>query len=66
MIDAERKARRLLVGGPIVTAIGIALTASLPDALTMVGGATLIAGFAVCVWGTHLFGRLGADQGEPQ
>ncbi|MFI5296832.1 MAG: hypothetical protein ACHREM_01930 [Polyangiales bacterium] len=63
MIEQERRARRLLVAGPVVAAIGIALTASLPDTLTMIGGATLIAGFLGAVWGTHLFGRLGADHG---
>lgn len=65
MIAAERKARQMLVAGPVVAALGIALTASLPDKLTMVGGVVLFSGFVTAVWGTHLFGRLGVDRGEP-
>jgi hypothetical protein len=66
MIAAERKSRQMLVAGPIVAAIGIALTASLPDKFTMVGGVILFSGFVTAVWGTHLYGRLGVDHGESE
>lgn len=55
----EAGVRTMLIVGPIATCIGIAWTAIAPS--TMSNAAVLI-GFATCVYGTHRYGRLGADE----
>ncbi len=57
----ERGVRTALMVGPILTCLGIAWTAVAPSTLA---NAAVITGFAACVWGTHRYGRQGADAGE--
>ena len=61
----EREARKLLISGPILAAFGIALTAIAPASMTDVASVVLLAGIALSVWGTHRFGRLGAEGETP-
>jgi len=51
--------RTMLIVGPIAICIGIAWTAIAPSNFS---NAAIIIGFATCVYGTHRFGRLGAER----
>ena len=53
--------RTALTVGPILACVGIAWTAIAPSTLS---STAVLIGFATAIWGTHKFGRLGADEGE--
>jgi hypothetical protein len=60
-------ARRLLLGGALATAVGLAIAATSPvvgagdlgriHAQQSAGGALVVAGWALLAWGVHRFGR---------
>lgn len=56
----DRAVRTALTLGPILTCVGIAWTAVAPSTLA---NAAVLTGFVTCVWGTHRYGRQGADAG---
>jgi len=59
--------RRLLVGGALATALGLAVAATAPvvgtasagrvGAQQTVGGVVVLAGWGLLAWGIHRFGR---------
>lgn len=53
--------RTALTVGPILACVGIAWTAIAPSTLS---STAVLIGFATAIWGTHKFGRLGADEGD--
>lgn len=59
----ERGIRTALTVGPILTCIGIALVAMAPKESTnaTLASSAVLVGFATTIWGTHKYGRLGAD-----
>lgn len=62
---AEKDARWLLTAGPVVAAVGIAATAIVPANWTPFASIVLLCGVGMAVWGTHRFGRLGAEEVTP-
>ena len=67
--ERDRQARRLLVVGALLTAVGIAVAATAPISGTApaggihgqqtAGGLVLLAGWGILAWGIHRFGRGG-------
>lgn len=47
-----------LTVGPLLTCVGIAWTAMAPSTMS---SAAVLVGFATAMWGTHKFGRQGAE-----
>jgi tetrahydromethanopterin S-methyltransferase subunit C len=58
----DRAIRTALILGPILSCVGIAWTAMDPSTLS---SSAVLMGIATCVWGTHRYGRQGADEGPP-
>jgi hypothetical protein len=54
----EKAIRTALTIGPVLTCVGIAWTAMAPSTLS---SSAVLVGFATTIWGTHKYGRLGAD-----
>jgi hypothetical protein len=60
-VSDERAIRTALTVGPILACVGIAWTAMAPSTLS---SSAVLVGVATAVWGTHKYGRLGAEQPE--
>lgn len=53
-----RSIHTALTVGPVLTCVGIAWTAIAPSTMS---SAAVLVGFATAMWGTHKFGRQGAE-----
>jgi hypothetical protein len=63
--------RRIVLGGALVTTMGLALAATAPDRVSdesgltglqsKAGGLLVLVGWAALAWGTHRFGRAVED-----
>lgn len=54
-----RSIHTALTVGPVLTCVGIAWTAMAPSTMS---SAAVLVGFATAMWGTHKFGRQGAER----
>ena len=54
-----RSIHTALTVGPALTCVGIAWTVMAPSTMS---SAAVLVGFATAMWGTHKFGRQGAEQ----
>jgi len=59
-VDGGQQAgiRTALIAGPVIACIGIAWTAMSPSTMS---SAAVLVGLITSIWGTHRFGRLGAE-----
>lgn len=57
----EARARRFLTWGALVTALGLAVSGTVSQAI---GGVVLVAGWATIVLGIHAYGRAGGAAGR--
>ncbi len=58
---SARSTRTMLMAGPLLTACGIAWTAIAPSSAS---SAAVIVGLLTCIYGTHRYGRQGAEAPE--